>query len=62
MVFFKGHRIRLEVSSSSFPRFDINPNTGKGIDSQTNAVAVNQTIWRGSDHPSLLVLPIIPHP
>ena len=30
MVFFEGHRLRLEVSSSNFPRFDINPNTGVG--------------------------------
>ncbi len=62
MVFFKGHRIRLEVSSSSFPRFDINPNTGSSIDSQTNAVTATQTVWHGIDHPSRLVLPIIPHP
>ena len=34
MVFFKGHRIRLEVSSSNFPRFDRNPNTGNRIASE----------------------------
>jgi putative CocE/NonD family hydrolase len=62
MVFFKGHRIRLEVSSSNFPRFDINPNTGSRIDSHTNAATVNQMVWRGIGHPSRLILPIIPHP
>lgn len=62
MAFFKGHRIRLEVSSSNFPRFDINPNTGNSIDSQTNAVTTTQTVWHGINHPSRLILPIIPHP
>jgi putative CocE/NonD family hydrolase len=38
MVFFKGHRIRLQVSSSNFPRFDRNPNTGKRIASEVNVI------------------------
>jgi len=61
-VFLPGHRIRLEVSSSNFPRFDRNTNTG-GVIADDGAgqatVAVNR-VWHGPDHPSHLVLPVIP--
>jgi hypothetical protein len=60
MVFFKGHRIRLEVSSSNFPRFDRNPNTGKVIASEVNFISAKQTVRHRSEYPSRLVLPIIP--
>jgi putative CocE/NonD family hydrolase len=59
-LFKKGHKIRLDVSSSNFPHFDVNPNTGapegKG---ETRAVAKN-TIHLDAAHPSHVVLPIIP--
>jgi putative CocE/NonD family hydrolase len=59
-VFLKGHRIRLEVSSSNFPRFDRNLNTGKsGADDSTFAKATN-TVLHDSEHPSALILPIVP--
>jgi putative CocE/NonD family hydrolase len=60
-VFLPGHRIRLEVSSSNFPRFDRNTNTGGVIaddSADQAAVAVNR-VWHGPDHPSHLVLPVI---
>jgi putative CocE/NonD family hydrolase len=59
-VFLKGHRIRLEVSSSNFPRFDRNLNTGRrAADSATFVKAIN-TILHDSDHPSALILPVVP--
>ncbi len=60
-VFLPGHRIRLEVSSSNFPRFDRNTNTGASIaeDGERDVrVAVNR-VWHGPGHPSRLVLPVI---
>jgi putative CocE/NonD family hydrolase len=59
-VFKRGHRVRLEVSSSSFPRFDRNPNTGNPFGSDTNLLSANQTIYHDREHPSHLVLPVIP--
>lgn len=60
MVFFKEHRIRLEVSSSNFPRFDRNPNTGNRIASEVNVIPAIQAIRHGRGYPSRLILPIIP--
>jgi hypothetical protein len=59
MLFRAGHRIRLDISSSNFPRFDANPNTGEPFAKRVLApqVALN-TIHLGKDHPSYLVLPI----
>jgi putative CocE/NonD family hydrolase len=58
-VFKKGHRIRLDLTSSNFPLWDRNPNTGHefGMDAET-AVA-EQTIYHDREQPSYLVLPII---
>jgi putative CocE/NonD family hydrolase len=60
-VFLPGHRIRLEVSSSNFPRFDRNTNTGGVIADEPAGqvtVAVNRVL-HGPDHPSRLILPVI---
>ncbi|MEV5713016.1 CocE/NonD family hydrolase [Amycolatopsis mediterranei] len=60
-VFLPGHRIRLDVSSSNFPRYDRNTNTGGVIARETEAQmvpAINR-IHHGPSHPSRLVLPII---
>jgi len=60
-VFLPGHRIRLEVSSSNFPRFDRNSNTGGDITGETvdqYQPAING-IFHDVAHPSRLVLPII---
>jgi putative CocE/NonD family hydrolase len=61
-VFRAGHRIRLQVTSSNFPRWDRNPNTGHalGVDSDGNMVVAHQTVLHDAGHPSHVVLPIIP--
>ena len=58
-LFKKGHRIRLEISSSNFPRFARNLNTGLWADSDQIAVATN-TVFHDSDHESYVELDIIP--
>ncbi len=63
-VLFSGHRLRLEVSSSNFPRFDRNTNTGGVIAEECEAdfmVATNE-ILHDPEHPSCLMLPIIDRP
>lgn len=59
-LFRPGHRIRLEVSSSNFPRFDRNPNTGNAIATETSTQRARQTVYHDQLRPSRLVLPIIP--
>ena len=60
MLFRKGHRIRLEVSSSNYPRFDRNLNTGRPIATETQSITATQTIYHDPKTPSYLILPIIP--
>ncbi len=60
VVFFKGHGIRLEVSSSNYPRFDRNPNTGRPIATETQPTVALQTLHHGRETPSHLILPVIP--
>ena len=59
-VFHAGHRIRLEISSSNFPRFDRNPNTGGEIAAETALKPALQTILHDAAHPSHISLPIVP--
>jgi len=59
-VFKAGHRIRLYVSSSNFPRFGRNLNLGEPIASSSRWKVAHQTIHHGQDYPSALILPIIP--
>jgi putative CocE/NonD family hydrolase len=59
-VFKTGHRIRLYVSSSNFPRFNRNLNTGDDIVSSARSLRAHQTIYHDRDHSSALVLPVIP--
>jgi putative CocE/NonD family hydrolase len=59
-VFFKGHRIRLEVSSSNFPRFDRNLNTGKRAANSAWFVKATNTLVHDANHPSALILPVVP--
>jgi hypothetical protein len=59
-LFRAGHRIRLEVTSSNFPRFDRNLNSGEALATGTHPVVAHQTILHAAEHPSRLVLPIIP--
>ena len=60
LVFQRGHRIRLDVSSSNFPRFDVNPNTGEPLNQNRRWQIAENTIYTDAAHPSQLVLPIIP--
>ena len=59
-VFKAGHRIRLEISSSNFPRFDRNPNTGGATGEGSEWRTALQTVLHGAEHPSHVVLPLIP--
>jgi putative CocE/NonD family hydrolase len=59
IVFRKGHRIRLEVSSSNFPRFDRNPNTGRAVADETELRPARQTLHHGPATPSALLLPVV---
>jgi putative CocE/NonD family hydrolase len=59
-LFKAGHRIRLDVSSSNFPTFDVNPNTGEKIGYHTKTVVAENTIYADREHPSHIILPIIP--
>lgn len=55
----KGHRIRIEITSSNFPRYDRNLNTGgKNYDESRGVIATN-TIWHDDAHPSAIYLPIV---
>ncbi len=59
-VFKAGHRIRLYISSSNFPRFDRNLNTGEPILGATRTEKARQTVYHDAGHPSVLILPVIP--
>jgi putative CocE/NonD family hydrolase len=58
-VFKKGHVLRLEVSSSNFPRFDRNMNTGEQQARAQKYVSATNTIYHDGEHPSALILPIV---
>ena len=59
-AFLKGHRIRLEISSSNFPRFDRNPNTGVPVAHETRLWKATETVYHDREHPSHLVLMVMP--
>jgi len=61
-VFKAGHRIRLEISSSNFPRFARNQNTGEAFGTSSRIVTAQQSIFHSRQYPSRLVLPIIRSP
>ncbi|MEY4629712.1 MAG: hypothetical protein RLZZ595_2038, partial [Bacteroidota bacterium] len=58
--FAAGHRIRIEVSSSNFPRFDRNLNTGGANYNESKAVTVQNTIHHSKIYPSVVKIPIAP--
>ncbi len=60
MEFGKGHRIRLEISSSNFPRFDRNPNTGRPIADEREQRPATQRVYRDTTRASHILLPVIP--
>ena len=59
-VFLARHAIRLEVSSSNFPRFDRNPNTGRPVADEKALRKAQQTVYHDPRHESRLLLPVIP--
>ena len=59
-LFKAGHRIRLDISSSNFPRFDLNPNTGEPVGRHTEVRTARNTVYLDADRPSHVILPIIP--
>ncbi len=59
-LFDAGHRLQLLIGSASFPRFDVNPNTGEPIGRHTHSRKARNTIHFGAAHPSRLILPIVP--
>ena len=59
-LFKQGHRIRLDVSSSNFPRNDRNLNTGGPIGTDTAMQMAEQTVYHTAEHPSHVILPVIP--
>ncbi len=59
-VFFSGHRIRLEVSSSNFPRFDRNLNSSGPNGDAIKIIRAQQTVFHEKGYPSALILPVIP--
>lgn len=60
LVFRRGHRIRVDVSSSNFPRFDVNPNTGESLNQQRRLRVAENTIYHDAQRPSRILLPIVP--
>lgn len=58
-VFSEGHRIRIDITSSDFPRYNRNLNTGEGL-TGTEMVTADQTIYHNQKHPSCIRLPIVP--
>jgi len=59
-LFVRGHRIRLDISSSNFPRFDVNPNTGEALNANRRLAVATNTIFHDRERPSQVILPIIP--
>ena len=57
-VFKVGHRIRLDISSSNWPRFDVNPNTGGPLGLEQRYQLAHQTVYHDAGRPSHIVLPI----
>ena len=59
-VFLKGHRIRVDIASSNFPRFDRNPNTGHTFGEDAEMQVAHQQVLHDGAHPSHIILPVIP--
>lgn len=58
-VFLKGHRIQVEISSSNFPKYDRNPNTGHKFGEDAELQKATQTIYHNSQYPSHIILPSV---
>ncbi|MDH5248928.1 MAG: CocE/NonD family hydrolase, partial [Cyclobacteriaceae bacterium] len=60
-VFLPGHRIRIDITSSNFPQFDRNPNTGAPLGENAIVRVAQQTIYHGGDRESHIILPVVEH-
>jgi len=58
-VFLPGHRVRVDITSSHFPQFDRNPNTGEAFGMSAKVRVARQTIQHSRAHPSHILLPVI---
>jgi hypothetical protein len=58
-LFKAGHRIRVDISSSNFPRFDINPNSGEALGRSRTFRNAHQKIYHEPEYPSHIILPVI---
>ena len=58
-LFKAGHRIRLDIASSNFPRFDVNPNTGEPMGRHTGTIVARNILYLGRDHRSCIILPVV---
>ena len=61
-LFVKDHRIRLDISSSNFPRFDVNGNTGDNPATSPVKILAQNSVYHDAGRPSQLLLPIVPAP
>ena len=57
--FKAGHRIRVDIASSNFPRFDVNPGTGEPLGRHSHTVKTHNTLWLDRTRPSQIVMPIL---
>lgn len=58
-LFKAGHRIRLDISSSNFLRFDVNPNTGEPVRRHSRTAVADNAVYHDARHSSRVVLPIV---
>ena len=59
-LFKKGHRIRVDISSSDYPAYDPNPNTGDPYMIGNHSVTAKNVVYHDKDRPSHIILPVIP--
>ena len=58
-LFAVGHRIRIDISSSNFPRFDVNPNTGEPLGRHTRMDQAENTVYLDAERQSQVILPVV---
>jgi putative CocE/NonD family hydrolase len=61
-VFLPGHRIRVDITSSNFPQYDRNPNTGEDLGSSDRLRVAKQTVFHGPGRRSHILLPVVEVP
>jgi predicted acyl esterase len=60
LIFDAGHRLGVQISSSNYPRFELNPNSGDDLPTEENMRPANNKVHLDKAHPSMLVLPVRP--